>query len=113
MHHFHSNSSVTINAVTQDTGVIEGEVYVAQVGSMEDGTVSIEVTFFKDDENRTPVHHVNHRVSEADMDTFEGAVTLVETGSVGKFQELCTRYALAQADGMWGLTASDWIFESH
>lgn len=113
MHHFHSNSSVTINAVTQDTGVIEGEVYVAQVGSMEDGTVSVEVTFFKDDENRTPVHHVNHRVSEADMDTFEGTVTLESTGTTAKFQELCTRYALAQADGMWGLTASDWTLESH
>ena len=113
MHHFHSNSSVTINAVTQDTGVIIGEVYSAQVGSMSEGELSIEVSFFKDDEGKTPVHHVNHRVSEADIDTFEETVTLVETGSVGKFQELCTRYALSQAVGMWGMTPDDWTLEAH
>jgi len=112
MHHFHSNSSVTINAVTQETGVIKGEIYTAQVGDQSDGSVRIEVTFLNND-NGNPVHHQHHSVSEADMDTFEGTVTLVETGSVGKFQELCARYALAQADGMWGLTAADWTLESH
>lgn len=112
MHHFHSNSSVTINAITQDTGVINGEVYTAQVCQITDG-VAIECTFTKDDADGTPVHHASYRVSEADMDTFEGTVTLEAVNTAGRFQELCTRYVLAQMEGMWGLTLSDWTLEAH
>jgi len=112
MHHFHSNSSVTINAVTQDTGVIKGEVYSAKVGEMAGG-IDIQCTFLKDDEDGAPVHHSSYRVTEADMDVFEGTVTLTETGATGRFQELCTRYVLAQVEGMWGLTSSDWTLEAH
>jgi hypothetical protein len=112
MHHFHSNSSVTINAVTQETGVIKGEIYTAQVGDQSNGSINIEVTFLNNDTG-SPVHHQHHSVSEADMTTFEGTVTLEGTDTTAKFQELCARYALAQADGMWGLTAADWTLEAH
>ncbi len=112
MHHFHSNSSVTINAITQDTGVIKGEIYSAQIGEMSNG-IDIQCTFLKDDADGTPVHHASYRVSEADMDTFEGTVTLESAHTAARFQELCTRYVLAQMEGMWGLTVSDWTLEAH
>jgi len=112
MHNFTSNSSVTINAVTQNTGVIRGEIYNATVGSMVEGEVSIEVTFLKDSDD-TPVHHANYRVSEADLNAFEGTITLTATTVFERFEELITRYVLTQVDGMWGLTTSDWTLQAH
>ena len=112
MHHFHSNSSVTINAVTQETGVIKGEVYTAQVGSQTEDSVNIECTFLNNDTG-TPAHHMSFRPSFADLETFEGTVTLEETSVTGRFQELCTRYVVANLDGKWGLTAADWTLEAH
>ena len=113
MHTFTSNSSVTINAVTQDTGVIEGEVYTAQVGDTYEGKIHIEVIFKKDDEVGTPVHHSTYQPTEAEMETFEGTVTLTATTVVGRFEELVSRYVLAEVDGMWGLTSADWTLNAH
>lgn len=112
MHHFVSNSSVTINAVTQETGVIKGEVYVAQIGTQSDGSVNIECTFTNNDTG-TPVHHMSFRPTLADLETFEGTVTLDETSVAGRFQELATRYVVANLDGKWGLNDADWTVESH
>lgn len=112
MHHFHSNSSVTINAVTQEAGVIKGEVYTAQLGTQDESTVSIECTFLNDDTGN-PVHHMGFRPSFAELETFEGTVTLESTSVADKFQELCTRYVVANLDGKWGLTIADWTLEAH
>ena len=112
MHNFTSNSSVTINAVTQNSGVVRGEIYNATVGSVFEGEVSIEVTFLKDSDD-TPVHHAHYRVSEADFNAFEGTVTLTATTVFNRFEELVTRYVLSQVDGMWGLTTADWTLNAH
>lgn len=112
MHTFTSNSSVTINAVSQDTGVVRGELYNATVGKMFEGEASIEVTFVKDSDG-SPIHHANYRVSEADLNTFEGTVTLTATNTFEKFEELCSHYVISQLDGLWGLTTADWTLNAH
>jgi len=112
MHHFHSNSSVTINAVTQEAGVIKGEVYTAQLGTQDESTVNIECTFTNDD-NGNPVHHMGFRPTFAELETFEGTITLDGTTVVDRFQELCTRYVITNLDGKWGLTPADWTLEEH
>lgn len=116
MHHFHTNSSVTINAATQDTGVIVGKTYRASIEDDGAGsaTVNIECNFLKQADDM-PVYHTSYRVSLADLNTFAGTVTLDSTEVADQFQELCTRYALSQvaAESMWGLTAADWTIEQH
>ena len=112
MHHFHSNSSVTFNAVTQETGILIGEVFSATLGNLYEG-VTIDATFLKEGENPVAVHSVQYRVTEEEMNAFEATITLSETGSFGRFQEICTRYVLSKIDGMWGLTTSDWTIEEH
>lgn len=116
MHHFHTNSSVTINAATQDTGVIVGKIYRASIEDegADSATISIECSFIKQADDM-PVYHTSYRVSLADLNTFAGTVTLDSTEVANQFQELCTRYALSQveAGGMWGLTGADWTIEQH
>lgn len=116
MHHFHTNSSVTINAATQDTGVIVGKTYRASIedDAANSASIIIECSFLKQADDM-PVYHTSYRVSLADLNTFAGTVTLDTTEVADQFQELCTRYALSQvaADGMWGLTAADWTIEQH
>jgi hypothetical protein len=116
MHHFHTNSSVTINAATQDTGVIVGKIYRASIegDSADISSISIECSFTKQADD-TPVYHTSYRVSLADLNTFADTVTLDSTKVADEFQELCTRYAMSQveAEGMWGLTGADWTIEQH
>ena len=112
MHTFTSNSSVTINAVTQETGIVRGEIYNAVVGKISDGFVNIESTFLKDDDG-SPVHHQHFQVSEADFDTFEATQTLTETTVFGRFEELCSLYVISQLEGLWGLTSTDWTLNAH
>ena len=112
MHTFTSNSSVTINAVTQETGVVRGEIYNAVVGKIAEGYVNIEATFVKD-EDGTPVHHQHFQVSEADMNTFEGTQTLTGTTCFDKWQELCSLYVVSQLGGLWGLATTDWTLAEH
>ena len=116
MHHFHTNSSVTLNAATQDTGVIVGKAYRSSIDDdgADSAIVAIECSFTKQDDG-APVYHTSYRVSLADLNTFAGTVTLDTTEVTNQFQELCTRYALSQveAEGMWGLTGTDWTIEQH
>lgn len=114
MHHFHTNSSVTINAATQDTGVIVGKIHRASIedDGADSATVGIECSFTKQADG-TPVYHTSYRVSLADLNTFAGTVTLDSTEVADQFQELCTRYVAVEVDGMWGLTSADWTIEAH
>ena len=53
------------------------------------------------------------RPTFAELETFEGTVTLESTSVADKFQELCTRYVVSSLDGKWGLTLADWTLEAH
>ncbi len=112
MHTFTSNSSVTINAVNQETGVVKGEIYSASAGTMSEGEINIEVTFLNN-ENGNPVHHASFRVSEDDFNAFEGTITISATSTLERFEEVCARYVISQLDGQWGLTPADWTLEAH
>lgn len=112
MHTFISNSSVTYNAVTQESDVLKGELYIVSAGEMTPGTVSIEVNFTANS-NGIRVHSESYSVSEEDFNAFEGTLTLSATSSLERFEEVCSRYVISQIGNMWGLTTSDWTLQEH
>lgn len=112
MHTFTSNSTVTLNAVTQETGTIVGEIYNAVVGKAVEGFVSIECSFLNGVDGPS-VYHRHFQISEADFNAFEANQTLNSTNSIERFEEVCSLYIISELDGMWGLSPSDWTLNAH
>lgn len=108
MHKLTSNSSVTYNAETQDSGILTVEIvnfnYDAYNGN-HNVSINAEVK-----NGNTSVVSLYESPTESTWNTFYAAQSLTGTNIFDQQIEAALLYIKQEIDTKWGLNSSDWTY---